>query len=85
MNEKIKELLFKNRIWKSIFRHSMPVNERLRSEVIIWNVFLHIHPVKVFKETLKFTKTLGLGLIAFYLFVILSDRNSPHVLLYPAY
>lgn len=72
MNEKIKDLLFRNRFWKSIFRHSMPVSERLKSEVIIWNVFLHIHPVKVFKETLKFTKTFGLGLISFYLFVILS-------------
>ncbi|MEF9437250.1 MAG: hypothetical protein L0922_00315, partial [Candidatus Mariimomonas ferrooxydans] len=50
----------------------MPVSERLQSEVIIWNVFLHIHPVKVFKKTLKFTKTFGLGLISFYLFIILS-------------
>ncbi len=72
MNEKIKELLFENRFWKSIFRHRMPVSERLRSEVIIWNIFLHIHPVKVFKETLRFTKTFGLGLISFYLFIILS-------------
>ena len=49
-----------------------PVNARLRSEVIISNVFLHIHPVKIYKDTLKITKTFGLGLISFYLFIILT-------------
>jgi quinol-cytochrome oxidoreductase complex cytochrome b subunit len=61
-----------SRIWKSIFRHGWPVNARLRSEVIIWNIFFHIHPVKVYRETLKFSKTLGLGLISLYLFIILT-------------
>lgn len=65
-----KELLF--RVWKSIFRHSIPDNDRLRSEVITTNVLLHIHPVKVFRDTLKFTKTFGLGLISFYLFILLT-------------
>jgi quinol-cytochrome oxidoreductase complex cytochrome b subunit len=49
-----------------------PVNARLRSEAIISNVFLHIHPVKIYKDTLKITKTFGLGLISFYLFIILT-------------
>ena len=61
-----------NRIWSSIFRHGFPGNERLRSEAITDNLFLHVHPVKVYRETLEFPKTLGLGLISFYLFVILS-------------
>lgn len=61
-----------SRIWKSIFRHMWPVNARLRSEAIISNVFLHIHPVKIYKDTLKITKTFGLGLISFYLFIILT-------------
>ena len=61
-----------NRVWKSIFRHGFPENERLRSEAITSNLFLHVHPVKVYRETLEFPKTLGLGLISFYLFVILS-------------
>ncbi|MDZ4247166.1 MAG: cytochrome b N-terminal domain-containing protein, partial [Dehalococcoidia bacterium] len=50
----------------------MPDTNRLRSEVITSNVLLHIHPVKVFRDTLKFTKTFGLGLISFYLFIILT-------------
>jgi quinol-cytochrome oxidoreductase complex cytochrome b subunit len=60
------------RVWRSIFRHVWPLNARLRSEVIISNIFLHLHPVKVFKDTLKFTKTFGLGLISLYLFIILT-------------
>jgi quinol-cytochrome oxidoreductase complex cytochrome b subunit len=36
------------------------------------NFFLHIHPVRVHRHTLKATYTLGLGLISFFLFVILS-------------
>ncbi|MEE8399478.1 MAG: cytochrome B6, partial [Desulfobacterales bacterium] len=65
-----KELLL--RVWKSVFRHSVPDNDRLRSEVITWNVLLHIHPVKVFRDTLKFSKTWGLGLISLYLFIPLT-------------
>ncbi len=72
MRENWKEALFRNRVWKSIFRHGFPGNERLRSEAITSNLFLHVHPVKVYRETLEFPKTLGLGLISFYLFVILS-------------
>jgi quinol-cytochrome oxidoreductase complex cytochrome b subunit len=70
MVKDIQEIPF--RIWRSIFRHVWPQNARLRSEVIISNIFLHLHPVKVFKDTLKFSKTFGLGLISLYLFLILT-------------
>ncbi len=66
----ISEILL--RVWKSIFRHVWPTNARLRSEVILSNLFLHIHPVKVYKDTLKITKTFGLGVISLYLFIILT-------------
>jgi len=72
MRKKIGDILYENRFWKSIFRHGLPITSRLRSEVMTWNFFLHIHPVKVYRDSLRFTKTLGLGLIAFYLFVILT-------------
>ena len=72
MKESWKEVLFRNRVWKSIFRHGFPDNERLRSEAVTSNLFLHVHPVKVYRESLEYLKTLGLGLISFYLFVLLS-------------
>lgn len=70
MIKKLEEILYN--MWKSVFRHVWPTNARLRSEVVISNIFLHIHPVHVFRDTLKFTKTFGLGVISFYLFVILT-------------
>jgi quinol-cytochrome oxidoreductase complex cytochrome b subunit len=36
------------------------------------NFFLHIHPVRVHRHTLKATTTLGLGLISFFMFIILT-------------
>lgn len=70
--DRIKKILFRNRFWRSVFRHEWPDNQRLRSEVITQNVFLHVRPVKVFRDTLKFSKTLGMGMISLYLFIILT-------------
>ncbi len=68
----VKKILFENRFWKSVFRHKWPDNPRLRSEAISQNVFLHVRPVKVYRDTLKFTKTFGMGLISLYLFILLT-------------
>jgi cytochrome b6 len=55
----------------SVFRHGVPATDRECSEVVFGNFFLHVHPVKVQEHTLRFGTTFGLGLISFYLFVIL--------------
>jgi quinol-cytochrome oxidoreductase complex cytochrome b subunit len=62
---------FPTNIWKSIFRNPVPTNDLERSATSFTNFFLHIHPVKVHKHSLKPTYTLGLGLISFWLFIIL--------------
>jgi quinol-cytochrome oxidoreductase complex cytochrome b subunit len=59
-------------IWSSIFRHPLPDSDLGRSQTSFTNFFLHIHPVKVDRHTLKPWFTLGLGLISFFLFVILT-------------
>ena len=59
-------------IWKSIFRNPIPSSELGRSSTMFTNFFLHIHPVRVHRHTLKPAYTLGLGLISFLLFVVLS-------------
>lgn len=69
---RLSELLVNNRFWKSIFRHGYPDNDLSRSEAITSNLFLHIQSVKVHLNTIRPGYTLGLGLIAFYLFIILS-------------
>jgi quinol-cytochrome oxidoreductase complex cytochrome b subunit len=58
-------------IWTSVFRNPWPSTDLERSSTSFTNFFLHIHPVKVHKHTLKPTYTLGLGLISFFLFLIL--------------
>jgi quinol-cytochrome oxidoreductase complex cytochrome b subunit len=63
---------FPRNVWKSIFRNPMPSSDRGRAATSFTNFFLHIQPVRVSRRTLKPTYTMGLGLISFFLFVILT-------------
>jgi quinol-cytochrome oxidoreductase complex cytochrome b subunit len=58
-------------IWQSIFRNPVPGTDLERSSTSFTNFFLHIHPVKVHKNTLRPIYTLGLGLMSLFLFLIL--------------
>lgn len=62
---------FPSAIWSSVFRHNLPHTDLGRSQTSFTNFFLHIHPVKVHKHTLKPWFTMGLGLISLFLFMIL--------------
>jgi len=64
-------MAFPATIWDSIFRNPVPSNDLERSATTFTNFFLHIHPVKVHKNTLRPGYTLGLGLISMFLFTIL--------------
>ncbi len=59
-------------IIRSIFRHGYPNNDVDRSEVVFKNFFLHFHPVKCHKNSLNPLYTLGLGVIATSLFLLLA-------------
>jgi quinol-cytochrome oxidoreductase complex cytochrome b subunit len=58
-------------VWSSIFRNPLPSTDLERASTSFTNFFLHLHPVKVHKNTLRPTYTLGLGLISLFLFFIL--------------
>jgi len=58
-------------VWRSIFRNPLPSSDLGRASTSFTNFFLHLHPVKVHRNSLKPTFTLGLGLISFFLFFIL--------------
>ena len=58
-------------IWRSIFRNPLPTSDYGRSSTSFTNFFLHIHPVKVHRHSLKATYTWGLGLMSSFLFLIL--------------
>ncbi|MCP4213515.1 MAG: DUF4405 domain-containing protein [bacterium] len=49
-----------------------PQSDRERSQAVFRNFFLHIHSTRIHKFSLKPTYTFGLGLMAFFLFIILS-------------
>lgn len=59
-------------VWTSVFRHPLPSSELGQAQTSFTNFFLHIHPVKVNRHTLKATYTFGLGLMSFFMFVILT-------------
>ncbi len=58
-------------VWRSIFRNPLPSSDLGRASTSFTNFFLHVHPVKVHRNSLKATYTLGLGLMSFFLFFIL--------------
>jgi len=68
----VMDFLTKNRVWRSFFRHGYPDTKRNQALLMQTNVFLHLFPVKVRVHSLKATYTWGLGLISFYLFLILT-------------
>lgn len=81
MSEFIKRLTA-TRVWRSIFRHGLPLSNRTRAESIFYNFFLHVHPTKVRKRSVKFTYTWGLGGLSVGLFIVLTITGALLMLYY---
>ncbi len=56
----------------SVMRHGRPTSDRARTQTVVQNFFLHIHPSRVHNHTLKWTTTMGLGIMTVALFLILT-------------
>jgi quinol-cytochrome oxidoreductase complex cytochrome b subunit len=56
--------------WESFSRSGRPETDRSRSLFVFSNVFLHIHPVRVHRWTLRWATTWGLGTISAASFLI---------------
>ena len=63
--------LTRSRVWRSFFRHGWPDNPLDRSLVTTSNIFLHLHPVKVSRKSLRWSYSFGLGIISTISFGIL--------------
>jgi hypothetical protein len=61
-----------NKVWKSVFRREYPQDDAGRMRVMTQNFWLHIHPPKVYKNSIKMATSYGLGTITFSLFLILT-------------
>jgi quinol-cytochrome oxidoreductase complex cytochrome b subunit len=64
--------LTETQIWKSFFRHGAPINDRNRVLVMLSNVFLHMHPVRIRKSGVKLRYTWCMGGLSFFLFLVLT-------------
>lgn len=71
VTDSIRSFVTGSRVWKSFFRHGRVDTDLNRALVITSSVALHLHPVKVRKDSARFTYTLGLGGISFLLFLVL--------------
>jgi len=68
----LKEAIVRHRVWRSAFRRDMADGDLGNAVRVVGNVFLHLHPVKVRKDGVRFWYTLGLGGMSFLLFMVLT-------------
>jgi cytochrome b6 len=68
----LRERISRHRVYRSIFRHGFEPSNRNRSLAVFTNFFLHIHPVKVRRRAIEFTRTFYLGGLSGALFFILT-------------
>jgi len=64
--------LTETQVWISIFRHGRPTTDRNRVLVMLSNVFLHLHPVRIRKSGVKLRYTWCMGGLSFFLFLSLT-------------
>ncbi len=69
---KMGEAIQKSQVYRSVFRIGVPSSDRKRMLVMLGNVFLHLHPVKVRKSGIRLRFTWCMGGITFFLFLALT-------------
>ncbi len=70
--DKASNYITESQAWRSIFRHGYPDTPLNQSLVMMGNVFLHLHPVKVSRKAMRITYTWCLGGLSFFLFLVLT-------------
>ena len=70
------------RLWRSVFRVGWPRTPQARVQAMLSSLVLHVHPTRVRVHVLRPSYTLGLGLVSFYLFVVLTVTGLALMLYY---
>jgi hypothetical protein len=73
--------LTETQVWVSIFRHGAPINDRNRVLVMLSNIFLHLHPVRLKKHGVRLRYTWCMGGLTFFIFLVLTFTTVVNVLL----
>lgn len=66
------DFITRSRVWRSFFRHGWPDNPLDRSLVMTTNIFFHLHPVKVNRQSLRAGYSFGLGVLTTVLYILLT-------------
>ncbi len=56
----------------SLFRHGLPLTDKIAARTALTNFVLHIHPVRVRRSWIRMSYTLCLGGLTFFLFIVLT-------------
>jgi len=56
----------------ALFRHGLPLTDKIAARTALTNFFLHIHPVRVRRSWIRMSYTLCLGGLSFFLFIVLT-------------
>src|SRR5947207_13000094 len=64
--------MVESQVWRSMMRHGYPDTPLNQSLMLMSNVFLHLHPVKVSRQAMKITYSWCMGGISFFLFLLLT-------------
>src|ERR1700686_3471824 len=56
----------------AVFRHGLPLTDKIAARTALTNFFLHIHPVRVRRSWIRMSYTLCLGGLSFFLFIVLT-------------
>src|SRR3979411_3206977 len=56
----------------SVFRHGLPLTDKIAARTALTNFVLHIHPVRVRRSWIRMSYTLCLGGLTFFLFIVLT-------------
>ncbi|NIM61080.1 MAG: DUF4405 domain-containing protein [Acidobacteria bacterium] len=74
--------LTRTRVWRSVVRHGTHPSNRNRVLLVMDNVFLHLHSVRVRSRNLEWSSTYYLGGISLILFLILTGTGLLLMLYY---
>ena len=56
----------------AVFRHGLPLTDKIAARTALTNFFLHVHPVRVRRSWIRMSYTLCLGGLSFFLFIVLT-------------
>ena len=70
------------RLYGSLFRTGWPRSKQQRLQAMLSSLVLHVHPTRVRVGVLRPSYTLGLGLVSFFLFVVLTVTGLALMLYY---